>query len=71
MRVMNRINVAIVPGFLIQFLGAPVLAVILAALRRDPLTIAAAGAAGAAVVAVVITIAAQRATQRRPHRRRH
>ena len=54
-RVMNRINVVIVnPAFLILFLGAPVLAVILAALRRDPLTIA---AAVAAVVAVVITIA--------------
>lgn len=54
-RVMNRINVVIVnPAFLILFLGAPVLAVILAALRRDPLTIA---AAVAAVVAVAITIA--------------
>jgi len=54
-RVMNRINVVIVnPAFLTLFLGAPALAVILAALRRDPLTIA---AAVAAVVAVVITIA--------------
>ncbi len=54
-RVMNRINVVIVkPTFLILFLGAPFLAVILAALRRDPFTIA---AAVAAVVAIVITIA--------------
>jgi uncharacterized membrane protein len=54
-RVMNRINVVIVnPAFLTLFLGAPVLAVILAAARRDPFTIA---AAVAAVIAVVITIA--------------
>jgi uncharacterized membrane protein len=53
--VMNRINVVIVnPAFLAVFLGAPLLAVTLAAMRRDPLTIA---AAGGAVVAVVITIA--------------
>ncbi len=52
---MNRINVVIVnPAFLTLFLGAPVLAVILAAVRRDPLTIA---AAVAAVVAIVITFA--------------
>lgn len=55
LRVMNRINVVIVnPAFLTLFLGAPVLAVTLAAVRRDPLTIA---AAVAAVSAVVITIA--------------
>jgi uncharacterized membrane protein len=54
-RVMNRINLVIVnPALLIVFLGAPVLAVILAAVRRDPLTIA---AAVAAVVAVIMTIA--------------
>jgi len=55
LRVMNRINVVIVnPAFLTLFLGAPVLAVTLAAVRRDPLTI---GAAVAAVSAVVTTIA--------------
>ena len=55
LRVMNRINDAIVnPAFLTLFLGAPVLAVILAAVRRDPLTIA---AAVAALAALVITIA--------------
>ena len=55
LRVMNRINVVIVnPAFLTLFLGAPVLAVTLAAMRRDPLTI---GAAVAAVSAVVTTIA--------------
>ncbi|WP_206515945.1 anthrone oxygenase family protein [Nocardioides pantholopis] len=54
-RVMNRINVVIVnPVFLALFLGAPALAVLLAALRRDPVTIA---AAVAAVVALVITFA--------------
>ena len=54
-RVMNRINVVIVnPAFLILFMGAPVLAVVLAVARRDPLTIA---AAVAAVIAVVITVA--------------
>ena len=52
---MNRINVVIVnPVFLALFLGAPILAVLLAALRRDPLTIT---AAVAAVIAVVITFA--------------
>jgi len=55
LRVMNRINDVIVnPAFLTLFLGAPVLAVILAAVRRDPLTIA---AAVAALAALVITIA--------------
>ncbi|HTE73415.1 MAG TPA: anthrone oxygenase family protein [Actinomycetes bacterium] len=54
-RVMNRINVVIVnPLFLTLFLGAPVLAVILAIVRSDPLTIA---AAVAAVSVVVTTIA--------------
>jgi uncharacterized membrane protein len=54
-RVMNRISVVIVnPAFLTLFLGAPVVAVIVAAVRRDPLTI---GAAVAAVIAVLITIA--------------
>jgi uncharacterized membrane protein len=53
---MNRINVVIVnPAFLTLFLGAPVFAVSLAAMRRDPLTTA---AAVAAVSAVVTTIAA-------------
>ncbi len=53
--VMNRINVVIVgPAFLTLFLGAPVLAVTLAAVRRDPHTIA---AAVAAVSAVVVTLA--------------
>ena len=53
--VMNRINVAIVnPAFLTLFLGAPVLAVILAAVQRDAHTIA---AAGAAVSAAVVTFA--------------
>ena len=55
LRVMKRINVVIVnPAFLTLFLGAPVLAVTLAAVRRDPLTIA---AAVAAVVAVITTLA--------------
>jgi uncharacterized membrane protein len=54
-RVMNRINVVIVnPVFLTLFLGAPALAVVLAAVRRDPLTVA---AGVAAVIAVVITFA--------------
>jgi uncharacterized membrane protein len=54
-RVMNRINVVIVnPAFLTLFLGAPVLAVVLTAARRDPLMIA---AAVAAVFAAVVTIA--------------
>jgi uncharacterized membrane protein len=54
-RVMNRTNLVIVnPAFLTLFLGAPLLAVSLAAVRRDPLTIA---AAVAAVSAVVMTIA--------------
>ena len=54
-RVMNRINVVIVnPAFVTLFLGAPVLAVILAAVRRDPFAIA---AAVAAAMAVVVTIA--------------
>jgi uncharacterized membrane protein len=53
--VMNRINIVIVnPAFLTLFLGAPVFAVTLAAVGRDPLTI---GAAVAAVSAVVTTIA--------------
>ena len=55
LRVMNRINDVIVnPAFLTLFLGAPVLAVILAAVQRDPLTIA---AAVAAVSALVVTFA--------------
>ena len=67
-RVMNRINVVIVnPAFLTLFLGAPVLAVILAAVRRDPLTIA---AAVAAVSRGRHDHRRQRATQRRPRRRR-
>jgi uncharacterized membrane protein len=54
--VLNRINDAIVdPAFLTVFLGAPVLAVTLAATGRDPVAIA---AAVAAVIALVITIAA-------------
>ena len=54
-RVMNRINVVIVnPAFLTLFLGAPVLAVTVAAVRRDPVAI---GAAVAAVSAVVTTVA--------------
>jgi uncharacterized membrane protein len=54
-RVMNRINVVIVnPAFLTVFLGAPVLAVALAVVRRDPIAV---GAAVAAVVALVVTIA--------------
>lgn len=53
--VMNRINVVILnPGFLTLFLGAPALALVLAALRRDPLTLA---AALAAAIAVIVTIA--------------
>ena len=55
LRVMNRINDVIVnPAFLTLFLGAPVLALILAAVRRKPLTIA---AAVAALAALVITFA--------------
>jgi uncharacterized membrane protein len=55
LRVMNRINVAIVnPAFLTPFLGAPVLAVALAAVQRDLHTIS---AAVAAVSAVVVTFA--------------
>jgi len=55
LRVMNRINDVIVnPVFLTLFLGAPVLALILAAVRRKPLTIA---AAVAALAALVITFA--------------
>ena len=55
LRVMNRINVVIVnPAFLTLFLGAPVLAVVRAAVQRDPHTIA---AAVAAVSAVVVTLA--------------
>lgn len=51
--VMNRISVAIVnPAFLTLFLGAPVLAVVLAAAQRDAHTIA---AAVAAVSAVIVT----------------
>jgi uncharacterized membrane protein len=54
-RVMTRINIVIVnPVFLTLFLGAPALAVLLAAVRRDPLTVA---AGVAAVIAVVITVA--------------
>lgn len=55
-RVMNRINVVIVnPVFMALFLGAPVFAVLLAVLRRDPATIA---AAVAAMIALLITVAA-------------
>jgi uncharacterized membrane protein len=55
-RVMNRINVVIVnPVFLTLFLGAPALAVLLAAVRQDHLTVV---AGVAAVIAVVITFAA-------------
>jgi len=54
-RVMNRLNVVIVnPVFLTLFLGAPALAVLLAAVRRDWLTVA---AGVAALMAVVITFA--------------
>jgi uncharacterized membrane protein len=54
-RAMNSINVAIVnPVFLTVFVGAPLIAVVLAATRRDPVTIA---AAVAAAVALVVTVA--------------
>ena len=53
--VMNRISVAIVnPALLTLFLGAPILAVVLAAAQREPHTIA---AAMAAVGAVIVTFA--------------
>ena len=55
-RVMTRTNEVIVnPAFLLLFLGAPVLAVALAATRRDPLSIV---AAVAAVLALVVTVVA-------------
>src|SRR4051794_1973382 len=55
-RVMNRVNVVILnPVFLLVFLGAPAVAVALAVVRRDPLTVA---AAVAALVALVVTVAA-------------
>jgi uncharacterized membrane protein len=55
-RVMNRLNVVIVnPAFMVFFLGAPLLAVVVLAWHREPIAIL---AAVLAVVALVVTFVA-------------